>query len=264
MPNVAVANGVRVPYEMAGVGPGLVLEHGTGPGGGRAFGHLLDRLGGSFHAVMPDLSGSPRVDDGGVALTVELLAGQVLAVAEAAGLKDFIVLGFSGFSPAHLALLAPEAVEALVPNLAPAPDLMPQIVLGAGIDVTAYAAQVAAPTLVIAGEHGATIPLHAVSRLARALPGRRTATLDSGHVMMFEKPEAVIRLVTDFVAAARNGSVPGARSVAATDHRHGAVVGAPGLASTAAGLQTGKRQAASDKQHIGSLPVGVPRGQMGP
>lgn len=115
MKSVATVHGVRIPYQQVGHGPGLVLVHGTGPGATIAFGHLLDALQASFTVVMPDLSGTPAVDDGDAELTVEMLAEQVLGVADAAGLSDFVVLGFSLGGPVAVAVAAtaPERVRGL-------------------------------------------------------------------------------------------------------------------------------------------------------
>ena len=260
MKSFATVDGVRIPFEQAGDGPGLILVHGTGPGANIAFGQLLEELGKSFTVVAPDLSGTPEVEDDDVELTVDMLAKQVLGVADAAGLPEFVVLGFSlggpvavavaalaatrvrglvvaagwakteedsylkllydvwlrlasdadafgrfstltGFSPKHLASRRHREIEALVQNLAPNPALLRQIRLGSRIDVTQFAQQVSAPTLLISGRHDATIPPHAVSSLAQLIPGSRISTLDSGHVMMFEKPGELIDVVTEFAGS---------------------------------------------------------------
>lgn len=116
MKTSALVNGVEIPMTITGDGPGLLLVHGTGPGADVPFGHLLDPLARNFRVVMPDLSGSPTVQDDGVDLTVKNLAGQVLGVAEAAELDDFMLAGFSLGGPVAVtaAALAPSRVSGLI------------------------------------------------------------------------------------------------------------------------------------------------------
>lgn len=260
MRTTTTVDGIEIPVLVEGDGPGLLLVHGTGPGAEIPFGHLLEPLAQSFRVVMPDLSGSPTVPDGGTRLTVELLANQALGAADAAGLEDFTVVGFSlggpvavtaaalaphrvrglvvaagwlrtvndpylvllyeiwrrsasdvdlfgrfstlmGFSPSHLADLPTEELHALFSNLDPNPHVLRQIDLGARVDVSEYAAQVRVPTLLIAGDHDATIPPHSVAALSAAIPDSRMVSLDSGHVMQFEKPDWFIGLITEFAKA---------------------------------------------------------------
>ena len=107
---------VEIPLTVQGDGPGLLLVHGTGPGAEVPFGHLLEPLSRSFRVVMPDLSGSPTVHDDGITLSVELLAKQALGAADAAGLDDFVIVGFSLGGPVAVAAtaLAPERIRGLV------------------------------------------------------------------------------------------------------------------------------------------------------
>lgn len=260
----AMINGVKIPMTIAGDGPGLLLVHGTGPGADVPFGHLIEPLAQNFRVVMPDLSGSPTVHDDGAGLTVETLANQVLGVADAAGIEEHVLLGFSlggpvavtaaalapsrvrglvvaagwlrtsddpylkllydiwqrsasdpdlfgrfstltGFSPSHIASLPTNQLHELFSNLYPNPHVQRQIELGARLDISRYAPQVAAPTMLIAGAHDATIPPHSVARLAAAIPDSQLVTLDCGHVMTFEKPDEFVELITEFAPASRGG-----------------------------------------------------------
>ena len=106
----------------------------------------------------------------------------------------------TGFSPSHLAGLPTDELHTLFSNLDPNPHVLRQIDLGARLDISEYAARVTAPSLLIAGEHDATIPPHAVAALAAAIPDSRMASIDAGHVMQFEKPSEFIKLITEFAA----------------------------------------------------------------
>lgn len=256
-----MVDGVEIPVVIEGEGPGLLMVHGTGPGAGIPFGHLLEPLSASFRVVMPDLSGSPTVADEGIELSVEILAEQVLGAARAAELEEFLLVGFSlggpvavtaaalapgrvrglvvaagwlrtagdpylellydiwqrttedaalfgrfstltGFSPSYLAALPAGQLHTLFSNLAPDSHVRRQIALGANVDISEYAKRVQSLTMVIAGEQDATIPPHSVAGLARAIPHSRLVTVDSGHVMQFERAAEFVELITEFSVTA--------------------------------------------------------------
>ncbi|MEU3274435.1 alpha/beta hydrolase [Saccharomonospora sp. NPDC006951] len=117
MPEIIV-EAIRIPYRVEGSGPALVLVHGTGPGSGM-WDPLLPVLAERYTVVLPDLSGSDVVDDVGE-LSVELLAGQVIAVIEDAGVGQAHVLGFSLGAPVALAVAATR------------PDLVGKVIAVAG------------------------------------------------------------------------------------------------------------------------------------
>ncbi|MDI2131125.1 alpha/beta fold hydrolase [Yinghuangia seranimata] len=114
MPELTVGN-TRVPYRAQGVGPALVLVHGTGPGSvtwDAIAGRFTDR----YTVLLPDLGGSERVEDDGGELTVEAHAEQLAAVIEHSGSGPAYVLGFSLGTAAAAALAAtrPELVRRLI------------------------------------------------------------------------------------------------------------------------------------------------------
>jgi pimeloyl-ACP methyl ester carboxylesterase len=61
---------------------------------------------------------------------------------------------------------------------------------------------VRAPALVVWGEDDRIVPISAGHAYAKALPGARFASVPAcGHFVDMEKPEALARLVLDFLAA---------------------------------------------------------------
>ncbi|MCW2307548.1 alpha/beta fold hydrolase [Rhodobium gokarnense] len=85
----------RVSFEIDGNGPPLVLVHGTGGNAETNWGALVDRFARHWTVIRPEYSGSGATTDGGGVLTAERVAGQILAVADAAGAKRFRLFGFS-------------------------------------------------------------------------------------------------------------------------------------------------------------------------
>lgn len=66
------------------------------------------------------------------------------------------------------------------------------------------AAAVSAPTLLIAGERDQMTPLKGARALAAAIPGARLSVLDgSGHMMMAERPDALVTEFGQFLPVSR-------------------------------------------------------------
>jgi pimeloyl-ACP methyl ester carboxylesterase len=105
-----------VSYGVVGSGPGLVLVHGTGSSAAGTWGHLLDRFTGEWTVVTPDLAGSGETSDPGGPLLLDDLAAQVAGAANAAGLEQFAVVGFSlgAAVAAAVAAAQPDRVSAAV------------------------------------------------------------------------------------------------------------------------------------------------------
>lgn len=115
MATVEVGN-AQVNYGVAGEGPPLVLVHGTGSAGAAlTWGQLVPMFAGRT-VITPDLSGSDATGDDGGPLSLDVLAGQVVAVIEAVGRGPVDLLGFSLGSPvvATVAARRPDLVRRLV------------------------------------------------------------------------------------------------------------------------------------------------------
>lgn len=70
-----------------------------------------------------------------------------------------------------------------------------------GHDTREEASHIVQPTLVIAGRHDILTRAELSYRLAGRIPGARSATLDTGHMVFWEQPEPFCRLVKEFINA---------------------------------------------------------------
>ena len=77
----------------------------------------------------------------------------------------------------------------------------------AGLDLTARLGAIDRPTLVIGGTADLITPLAESRRIARRIPGARLEVLEGGgHMLMFEQPGTVDRLIADFARAIQHGT----------------------------------------------------------
>ena len=117
MPTALTDDGISISYESAGEGPpNLLCLHGWA-GSGRYFDATIQQLDlARVRAVTFDLRGHGRSDPADEGYTLDRIAADALAVADAAGLDEFVVLGYSmGAKFAqYLASLAPERVRGLI------------------------------------------------------------------------------------------------------------------------------------------------------
>lgn len=113
---LADCNGSSVEYRVNGTGPGLVLVHGTGQTGESSWGMFAPHFYKERRVVRPNYAGSGGTTDSGGPLTLELLADQVVAAADHAGVEHFDLVGHSlGTCVAmQIALSRPERVGKLI------------------------------------------------------------------------------------------------------------------------------------------------------
>jgi non-heme chloroperoxidase len=117
VPAAAADDGISISYETAGKGPpNLLCLHGWA-GSGRYFDATIQRLDlARVRAVTFDLRGHGSSDPAEDGYTLDQIAADSLAVADAAGLDEFVVLGYSMSAKfgQYLALVAPERVRGLI------------------------------------------------------------------------------------------------------------------------------------------------------
>ncbi|MFG1707492.1 alpha/beta fold hydrolase [Nonomuraea sp. M3C6] len=100
-----------------------------------------------------------------------------------------------GFSPGFVSSVG---VEALLAGEPPHGTLR-QIELDLRIDLRDLLPKITAPTLVVGNSQDHLIPVRHARALHAALPGSEYAELDSGHVVLHERPAEVTALIRDFI-----------------------------------------------------------------
>jgi 3-oxoadipate enol-lactonase len=109
-------DGAKVAYKVDGQGSGLVLIPGTGGNADNSWGHLIEHFTPHWKVVRPEYSGAGHTTDTGGPLSIEMLAKQVIAAAEAADAVPFDLVGFSlgGCIAAYIAAEYPDKVRSVV------------------------------------------------------------------------------------------------------------------------------------------------------
>src|SRR5215472_14088482 len=112
----APVNGLQLYYEIRGSGRPLVLLHGGLLTIDLTFGPLLEPLAASRQVIAVELQGHGHTADTGRPLTIEALAGDVIALLNHLGIAEADLFGFSlgGLVAYAIALAAPERVGRLI------------------------------------------------------------------------------------------------------------------------------------------------------
>ncbi|WP_084964444.1 alpha/beta fold hydrolase [Thermoactinospora rubra] len=113
--------------------------------------------------------------------------------------KAFAAYGpLVAFSPRHVSSLGEEGVKALLSAQAP-PGTARQIELDLRVDLRPLLPRITSPTLVIGATQDYLVPVEHARAMHAAIPGSRYAELDSGHVVVHERPVELSRLIREFI-----------------------------------------------------------------
>ena len=256
---VVTADGATVHYTKTGSGPGLLLVAGTGLDATTNYGHLVPAFADERTVILPDYAGSGATTEPAGELTVEILANQVAAVAEAASDEPVDLVGYSlgavvaaavaaththlvrrlvliagwpgsddprqrlsfevwqqlertdhqlftrflqltCFSAPFLSGIGAEGVAQLIAGAPPITDGMRrQIDLDGRADLGDLLPKISAPTLVIGLTRDQVVPIEQARALHEAIDGSGFLEIDSGHLVIFERPDELIAAVQGFI-----------------------------------------------------------------
>lgn len=110
------------------------------------------------------------------------------------------VLTTTAFSPRYINSLDSLAdVEKLGAELSPSSGRIRQLELLVRTDIRDLVGKVQAETLVLACNPDAAVPTHHSRELHEGIPNSRYVEFDSGHMVLFERPEEFVKTVNDFI-----------------------------------------------------------------
>ncbi len=104
----------------------------------------------------------------------------------------------TAFSRDFLNILGAEQIEQILQGNQPNEGALRHIDLNLRVDLRELLPKITAETLVIGCAKDHTIPVELTRELHAALPGSTYAEVDSGHVVVYEKPAEVAKLIKDF------------------------------------------------------------------
>jgi len=104
-----------------------------------------------------------------------------------------------GFSPAFVEAMGEQGIGEAVASGSREPGLDRQIDLDLRVDIRALLPAVTAPTLVLGLTQDQMVPGWGPSALHEGITGSRYTEIDSGHLVLFERPVALVDLIRGFI-----------------------------------------------------------------
>ncbi|WP_336210850.1 alpha/beta fold hydrolase [Nonomuraea sp. LPB2021202275-12-8] len=105
-----------------------------------------------------------------------------------------------GFSPGFVSGLGEEGLKAMMSG-EPAPGTVRQIELDLRLDLRPLLPLITAPTLVVGNSLDHLVPVEHARALHAAIPGSAYAELESGHVVVHERPAEITELIRNFIVS---------------------------------------------------------------
>ncbi|AZZ56584.1 alpha/beta fold hydrolase [Rathayibacter iranicus] len=141
------------------------------------------------------INGWARNDDPRQQLTLDLW--QRLAQTDEGAFSAYSALLI--FSPPFLSSFGSDGVKATVEAITADAGTLRQIELDHRIDIRDRLPAISSPALVIGSTRDVLIPIEHARELHDAIQGSEYAELESGHMVVFEKTEELVHLISEFL-----------------------------------------------------------------